>query len=1502
MKTITWLHLSDLHFCSPKTGWEARHILKTLQSDLKLLEDNGLHPDLIFFTGDAAYGHLGPEQGKSIESQLIGAKEFFEEVRGIFSPPVSVENFFIVPGNHDVNRSEVTESQIEWLENLEKKPDGLTRVQDMLHKCDQNWRSIMERLTQYEAFLREAQLCHLLADDDLRKRLIYGVVREIAGIKVGIAGFNVVWSSARDQEKGRLWMGGHWQIQTLKARIAEADITIALMHHPPNWFVSHEDPSVSQEVQQHFHFLLHGHEHQNWVSEDNGKVRIGAGACYGSSEHESGYSMVRLDLDTGKGEVWLRKYEQSGSGWIPRLIHGKTDERGVWPLKKLPFLDVWTHDRVPQKDQENAPAFVDIIPRPRSFVGRVEQLQQLDNWYRSEVPLASIVGSPGVGKSSLVCEWLACQMEESALPLWYIDAAHGFLSPNADWREYSENLLRVIAYKLDIEVNDEIELPIMALATRVRQSGGILVLDQLEFVLNPKRSEAIVPVGVLTENLQKFFRAFITMSKGTGRIILVSRLRPAGIVEEENVAHGYVTAISGGKTRDLMQLGGLSMDDAVVFARSKLLPAQDPLTEHELREAYERLTGNPKGLELFLALSRADRVSFMSDSLQDQPLDTSLNKLMNFAVRECNQEELAALRLVALLRRPEREGFLVDVGRSVGVEDMEMAIEDLRRRSLVQYGLGFRAGYDTHGVVREFALARYKEDLGSSHLALAKGYERLLNRIRNTSLEMPDFYTAVEVAYHFYRAGEMGQAVAWRDRCTELSVMIGREAYFSGDHKESIESASALIESAMDLVQTQATPYDLSRAYFYRAVNQHRIGFDWNTERADLRKALELDPLNTPALTFSISFIYGALKARIHWSDIQIELSFFVDVAHGAREKAEAYDFDEINHVLIRLLCLWGDRSSDLAQISRIYKELRKLSEEVSGLSQTETDRFSETQFVAYIDLWSFLMRHSQSEEDANNFAAILHHVASLAKVNHKYSARLWLRYSESCLARAKFAKQKDEQIQYLGEAKDVLEEMQHVVALPTGYMRRFIDITLETVALQDRETALLEVDNAFKYLEYLSTRPSTISIPRDEWDVSRIRLAVQYMQIDPKNAAMYLQPAIEILRDNLQDPDRWLSLEMAEQAISLLSSVIVDSWQSEELQSGTPEDETTVEEIQVTKTDLLMLDEKLRKAAQVLPSSRFKLLGLMLRVQYLRKNWIVNDPNEPRVVREVEPHAEDILRNGPFDTDSLMVASEFYRVLATRTFLEARFVNSRTQGLSAFDLLLRDEKAATTRVLYKKAYFLRSLLDYSGARQLLTQYLEKELHPYRRFFANRLFLDATAHSIYWKSSSNSERDSQLMQDAELAYQLHLQYLQYQGIEREDISNLRDAIRELQWIRCAVYIDKYKVDLSWIDRLYKTLGIDQGRIRNAHIIGDLPDSSEPILQILGTHWNISAVWQEVGSLISGLPARESSQLQLVTYFRRISKAAQNLNLSTQNAERWSSALSRLKVRVAGASK
>jgi len=373
---LTWLHLSDLHACKPRSGWDAARVTETLVADLgRLQREHGLRPDLLFFTGDAAFGHLGSEPGKSIEEQFQEAAAFLDAVRHAFTPEIPLRDLFLVPGNHDVDRREVLEHQTEWLDRQQ-----LDRVLKMIHEGGREWRTYMSRLGAYLGFLKDRDLGHLLDDPG---RAIWSTVREVSGLRVGLAGFNSAWSCGRPKERGLLWAAGKWQQGTLREKLKGVDLSIALIHHPPDWLVEQESPDFRRALRQDFRFLLHGHEHKEWAeSGDDGFTTIAAGACYDSSDRPNGYSLVRLDPETGHGEVWLRQYDATGGGWVARQIHGSTDERGVRSLG----LD-WLRGKKPAPARSSRPPAAEQPAPSSSSPDLARYLERLRAAHR-DLPIA----------------------------------------------------------------------------------------------------------------------------------------------------------------------------------------------------------------------------------------------------------------------------------------------------------------------------------------------------------------------------------------------------------------------------------------------------------------------------------------------------------------------------------------------------------------------------------------------------------------------------------------------------------------------------------------------------------------------------------------------------------------------------------------------------------------------------------------------------------------------------------------------------------------------------------------------------------------------------------------------------------------------------------------------------------------------------------------------------------------------------------------------------------
>jgi hypothetical protein len=328
-RQLTWLQLSDLH-ARLRDDWDSREITNKMVVDLKALQEtHGLRPDLVFFTGDLAFGAA---DGETMAHQYQTVRVFLDAVRKAFDPEIPTRDLYLVPGNHDVDRGEITAGETEWLRNPDRK---IAEIIGAMEGRNKQWRTWMERLGNYRNFVTSYGLSHLTPDDP---HLIWSDEREIAGVRVGIVGLNSAWSCADSQDKANLWCGADWQVSQLKQRMGPVAFAFALIHHPGNWLTPSEDPNAFRRLRQEFPIVFHGHEHQEWVEIDtDGRIILSAGACYESSWMPNGYSFGRIDLGTQKGEVWLRAWDGTGRGWVPRDIAGRT-QNGIWPLKHLPWL------------------------------------------------------------------------------------------------------------------------------------------------------------------------------------------------------------------------------------------------------------------------------------------------------------------------------------------------------------------------------------------------------------------------------------------------------------------------------------------------------------------------------------------------------------------------------------------------------------------------------------------------------------------------------------------------------------------------------------------------------------------------------------------------------------------------------------------------------------------------------------------------------------------------------------------------------------------------------------------------------------------------------------------------------------------------------------------------------------------------------------------------------------------------------------------------------------
>jgi hypothetical protein len=271
--TITWLHLSDLHFKRSDVG-DRREVLEEFWKDISVHVRNGLRPDFIVVTGDIAYsGHD--------EEYDLARKHFFKPL--LECTDRKKAELFVVPGNHDVDWGKLKDLNIDAVPLLNTR-EKVNEFLDPGKRC-----TLFTVMNSYERFIKSYFKEHL-ADREMPLSPLYGYVDTLRlenGISVALIGLNSAWWSAialkraegklhsvkntageagadKGEEKleltdrGKLLVGQR-QVRDALAKAKIADIRIGLMHHPFSWLEEFDARVIRRQLRKPCHFILRGH-------------------------------------------------------------------------------------------------------------------------------------------------------------------------------------------------------------------------------------------------------------------------------------------------------------------------------------------------------------------------------------------------------------------------------------------------------------------------------------------------------------------------------------------------------------------------------------------------------------------------------------------------------------------------------------------------------------------------------------------------------------------------------------------------------------------------------------------------------------------------------------------------------------------------------------------------------------------------------------------------------------------------------------------------------------------------------------------------------------------------------------------------------------------------------------------------------------------------------------------------------------------------------------------
>ena len=314
--TLTWLHLSDLHFRKSQ-AYDENVVLKALLRDLV---EQQVRPDFIAVSGDIAFS------GQLAEYDL--ARRFFDDL--LQTTDLGKDRLFLVPGNHDIDRGLISTGAQAIGDSLSNRKSA-----NALLSTPTDRKLVFARFKGYAAFVK-SYLGNERHFDDSRYFRVQPL--DLAGQRLALLGLNSAWLCASDQDRAAGLLIGESQARAALEQAEGADLKIALLHHPFDWLREFDQNDSAAMLTDGCDFILHGHLHQTsatqLTSPDGAATILACGACYETREFANMYNWVRLDLAAGTGTVYLRRYSDSRGGfWAKDVMTYRNVPDGIYEFR-----------------------------------------------------------------------------------------------------------------------------------------------------------------------------------------------------------------------------------------------------------------------------------------------------------------------------------------------------------------------------------------------------------------------------------------------------------------------------------------------------------------------------------------------------------------------------------------------------------------------------------------------------------------------------------------------------------------------------------------------------------------------------------------------------------------------------------------------------------------------------------------------------------------------------------------------------------------------------------------------------------------------------------------------------------------------------------------------------------------------------------------------------------------------------------------------------------------
>lgn len=282
---LTWLHISDIHIGSDYV-LEQEIVLSSLTESFKPGGALSQYlPDIIFCTGDIA------NKGKVEEYDT--AEKYLRDLCAVSR--IEPSSVFLVPGNHDIDRTNVPR-----FSRIELK--STNAVNDFfLDKKNPDRKFAFTALQNYSTFYKRFSNESFDFENPYNVRIV-----QIKGLTLGIVELNSALLSGYDDVQGKLIIGECVVRQAIRDlnKNKEIDISFFLVHHPLDWLSNFEKYNIQSLIRENCHVLLHGDRHEanpySVLAGEGKHVVNEVGATFQGREYKNSAYIVRVTKGTAK--------------------------------------------------------------------------------------------------------------------------------------------------------------------------------------------------------------------------------------------------------------------------------------------------------------------------------------------------------------------------------------------------------------------------------------------------------------------------------------------------------------------------------------------------------------------------------------------------------------------------------------------------------------------------------------------------------------------------------------------------------------------------------------------------------------------------------------------------------------------------------------------------------------------------------------------------------------------------------------------------------------------------------------------------------------------------------------------------------------------------------------------------------------------------------------------------------------------------------------------------